>query len=86
MRLVIDGKLMVTRKAAHEELRRALGFPGWYGRNLDALYDLASTMSGEAVLIDSRVPVRELGEYGEKIIDTLKDAAGDNPNFTFRAE
>ena len=86
MRCRIDGKLMVTRKAAHEELKRAMGLPEWYGRNLDALYDLASTMKGEATLIDSRVPLKELGEYGERLIETLKDADRDNPQFTFRLE
>ena len=84
--LRIDGKLMVTRKAAHEELKRAMGLPEWYGRNLDALYDLASTMRGEAVLLDAHVPLRELGEYGEKLIETLRDAARDNPDFSFRTE
>ena len=86
MQMRIDGKLMVTRKAAHEELKRAMGLPEWYGRNLDALYDLASTMRGDAALIDGQVVRRELGEYGDKLIETLEDAARDNPNFTFAQE
>ena len=43
----------------------------------NALYDLASAMRGDAVLLDAAVARRELGEYGDKLIGTLEDAARD---------
>ena len=38
--IVIDGSQMSGRQAAHQHLAERLSFPGYYGRNLDALYDL----------------------------------------------
>ena len=40
---------MTERNAAHEYLAARLSFPAWYGRNLDALYDLL-TERGPCVL------------------------------------
>ena len=36
----LDGTALHERAAAHAYLQRTLGFPGWYGGNLDALYDM----------------------------------------------
>jgi len=42
----------VTSKAeALEAIGVALGFPTWYGRNLDALHDCLTDLSGEHVLV-----------------------------------
>ena len=39
--VVVDGGLMTSREAAHDLLAARLGLPEYYGRNLDALYDLS---------------------------------------------
>lgn len=75
MRYILDGNRMTDRESAHDELARALGFPEWYGRNLDALWDLVSVMEGEIMLLHPE-RLTELGLYGGKLLDTLREAAG----------
>ena len=35
----LDGRSVVTEGQFHDAITAALGFPDWYGRNLDALWD-----------------------------------------------
>ena len=86
MRCIIDGAAMTDRAAAHAELARALEFPGYYGANLDALWDLTSTMNAEAALIHPAAMLNALGVYGCKILQTLIEASEENPGFSFRVE
>ena len=84
MRTIIQGAEMLTRESAHAELARALDFPEYYGANLDALWDLASTTSADAELADGAVMLNHLGVYGCKLLQTLFEAAEENPDFHFR--
>ncbi len=73
----LDGRLMTDKKAVHDRLAAQLRLPLWYGRNLDALYDV---LTGEIppvhlVLIHGRDLKNHLGSYGESLIQTLQDAA-----------
>ena len=43
IKCILDGSRMTSRAEAHARLAEALDFPGWYGKNLDALFDLLST-------------------------------------------
>ena len=83
---VIDGAAMVTRAAAHNELTRALELDDFYGRNLDALWDEATSMHGEAVLVNPAPMLNGLEAYGCKLLQTLYEAAQKNPHFVFRVE
>lgn len=80
---ILDGRNMLTRPEAHDELKRVLELPEYYGRNLDALYDLASTMEDEVALINAAPMKEALGMYGEKLITVLIDAQNANPGFRF---
>ena len=85
-RFTIDGAAMLSREAAHAELKRALELPEYYGANLDALYDCASTMEAELTLIRPAPMLGALKTYGCKLLETLYDAAECNPVFQFRVE
>ena len=61
------------RAAIHKALSEELGFPEYYGKNLDALYDIMSSYSEDAVIV-----VEGSSEYGKKVLGTLKDAAAEN--------
>lgn len=83
--ILLDGARMTSRSAAHQHLAAQLGFPEWYGRNLDALHDLL-TERGEPVCV--RLVRREaleaaLGGYGIALVETLQDAAEENPALEF---
>ena len=65
----LDGKLI--KRDGHDYLKDALDFPDYYGKNLDALYDCLTEISCEIELINSE-------EVDEDILDTFRDAAGEN--------
>ena len=47
---ILDGNLIWDKEMLHQELREALGFPAWYGGNLDALYDCLTDLQEETVI------------------------------------
>ena len=78
MRLILDGNILKYRSRVHSKLARSLHFPGWYGRNLDALYDCLTDLHEETELIlvnwtvPSLLPMRQV----------MEDAAAENPHLT----
>lgn len=83
---ILDGKNMTTREAAHDEIKRQMCFPDYYGRNLDALWDLISCDDADVVLRDPAPMLNGLGIYGCKLLGTFYDAERENPDFHFRIE
>lgn len=84
MVIELDGRTMTDRPAAHSHLVQQLELPSWYGRNLDALYDVLTDISRETELIlrDPGAVAEQLGRYGEALLDTLREAAESNPYLT----
>lgn len=80
----LNGKAMTDRAAAHDHLSQVLELPDYYGRNLDALYDLMMEISEETeiALLNPALVVVQLGRYGEALLSTLQEAAEENPNIT----
>lgn len=80
----LDGARMTDRAAAHDHLAEQLGFPGYYGRNLDALYDLLTERSEQTHIIFSNpAQVTEtLGKYGQALLGTVQEAVENNPKLT----
>lgn len=72
MVIELDGDRMTDRACAHAYLRERLDFPDYYGRNLDALYDLLTERGGEIVL-------RNQERMAEGLVKTMLDAAAHNP-------
>ena len=86
MRRIIDGAAMTSRADAHAELARALEFPEYYGNNLDALWDIVSATDANLALIHPAPMLNALGVYGCKLLQTLFEAAAENPGFAFSVE
>ena len=88
MTLILDGLRMQTRNTAHDHLKEQLGFPEYYGRNLDALYDLLMELPGdtEIRMIHRQAMLENLGSYGEILYETLQQAAEEKETLTFTAE
>lgn len=84
--VILEGLRMTTRAAAHDELARALQLPDYYGRNLDALWDMATTMQARVRLEHAAEMAQALGAYGAKLIATLREAADRNPAFEFSCD
>jgi len=88
MTVELDGRLMYDRASVHDILQTQLNLPDYYGRNLDALYDLL-TEQGEPMVIVvqySEELKEQLGRYAAALLRTLLEAAGRNPNLTIRIE
>lgn len=87
--IVMDGKLMRSRDAAHAYLKAALELPPYYGANLDALYDILSERRRQELtvtLINGDMLRDALGEYGEDIIACFTDAFTKKGGAVFREE
>lgn len=57
----------------HETLAAELNFPHYYGKNLDALYDVLRDICEETV-----ITAEGESDYGKKLLATIRDAAAEN--------
>lgn len=79
-RIILNGKRMITREVTHAYLKRKFSFPDYYGRNLDALWDLLSTTAKETEIVfvhAKRVP-ENLGPYGVSLLKVFEDLEAEN--------
>ena len=51
MGVILDGMSIHNREELHELLAQALGFPAWYGGNMDALFDCLSVLCLSPILL-----------------------------------
>lgn len=81
MAIILDGRAMIDRVSAHSHLVERLDLPTYYGRNLDALYDVLTDISTETEIIlnDPGAVVELMGKYGEALLSTMQEAAEENP-------
>ena len=79
--VILDGQKMLNRRAVHDHLAEQLHLPDYYGRNLDALYDLLTERDAPLRLVVQHrdVLLTWLGEYGTALCQTLEDADRANP-------
>jgi len=83
-KIILDGTKMCDKTAAHEHIAEMMGFPQWYGNNLDALWDMLSERGeAEIVLINSAAMLNELGTYGCRLLSCFFDAAAENDHMVF---
>lgn len=83
-KITLSGWEMTTKMDAHTYLAKMLDFPSYYGRNLDALWDLLTAMDEptEITIEDRQVILSYLGKYGEALLDVLCEAGAENPALT----
>ena len=76
---VLDGAAVMGREDLHRKLAEGLGFPEWYGGNLDALYDCLTDLEETVLRITGKAELETaLGDYVNKFLRVLKDAAAEN--------
>ena len=80
MKITLDFTPCQTPAQVQEYLQRALAFPDYYGRNLDALYDMLTTWDRNTrfVLKLPAAPAVDLAPYLPRLTRVFRDAAGEN--------
>lgn len=64
MNVTIDCAAITSREDLHRAFEEALSFPSWYGRNLDALHDQLTSLSGTIRLENWEIAESRLGKFG----------------------
>ena len=85
MEVILDCSRFTDRSSAHAYLQAQFGFPDHYGKNLDALYDCLMELSDRQILLQNPAALCAMGEYGAALLETLQDAARDNPTLELSA-
>ena len=81
MRIELDCRCMTDKQTAHSYLKQMLSLPDYYGRNLDALYDVLTERGEETELVVYHWQELNslLGGYGISLLETLRVASEENP-------
>ena len=79
MEVILDCTCFSDKASTHAYLKEQFGFPAYYGNNLDSLYDCLTELSDCRILLQNPAALHQMGEYGAALLETLQDAARDNP-------
>lgn len=82
--VIINAEEIFSISDIHKQLAEELGFPEYYGKNLDALYDCMTDITEEVtVTVIGRSELNEtLGIGFKKLMGVLNDAAEENGSIT----
>ena len=83
----IDCRELSSRAAAHDCFARVFALPAFYGRNLDALYDVLTELPPCTLLLEHTGCLYDaLGPYAEKLLGVFRDVARENPNIQIQED
>lgn len=73
--IILDGKMMRDREETHDYLKAKFHLPDYYGRNLDALWDLLSyeRTPTKVIFINLFSIYENLGDYGNDLIEVFSE-------------
>ena len=88
-KVTLQGKAIRSLDEFYSEIARKLHFPDYFGRNLDALWDvLTADVKGPVELVweESEASKKSMGKDFEKVAALLRDVEKDRKDFkvTFR--
>ncbi len=81
-RVKLNGARMKSKVGAHIYISKKLKFPSYYGKNLDALNDILSTVDKPLTIIikNTKTMYVNLREYGQAIMGVFNEAQHSNAN------
>jgi ribonuclease inhibitor len=83
MVVFLSGADMIDHQALHQQLKKRLLLPDYYGENLDALWDCLHYLELPLTVkwSDFAAAKQYLGEYADKILLTFQEAQQELPGF-----
>ena len=84
--LNLDGNVITNREELHNTIAWQLQLPDYYGRNLDALWDMLSTRSEPLHIEVTHVAQlqQHLGDYADALLQLLRETIDENPAVTLK--
>ena len=81
--LFIDGDILSGMDQVHDLFASSFGFPAYYGKNLDALYDCLSEISYPfgVIVVNVKSLKKVLGRRAHALLALLNDLADERENF-----
>ena len=73
--ITLDGKILADAAQVHDYLKERLGFPEYYGKNLDALHDCLGDLDNIEITITS--PEEDSAIF-QRVLRVLKAADREN--------
>lgn len=73
--IVVDCAELIDKEKAQSYLKNLFAFPEYYGCNLDALYDMLTTLpqaEWEITFVHEEALIPE--SYGERVVKTIREA------------
>lgn len=88
MVVILDGARVKSRRGLHKFLKKSMGFPAYYGNNLDALFDCLTDLHEDTELVVENPEALEtaLGPYAERLDAVLRRADSENPHLSVRID
>lgn len=84
MDIILESKYLQDKDTAQPYLKDMLGFPDYYGMNLDALYDCLTDISVPSI-IRIQITTDKCSAYFDKILKVFEDAQDQNAGLTVRS-
>lgn len=81
---VLDGRDIGSAESLYDELARQLAFPTYFGRNMDALWDvLTMDLEGPIEIVWNDFPLSraKMGDKFEKFISIFKNVEKERSDF-----
>jgi len=82
----IDLNGVMTKEELHERTAQALQLPGWFGGNLDALYDALTSVEADITIVGFDWIEKTLAEYARGYRMVFEDAVRENLSLMVRFE
>ena len=84
--LNLDGAVLKTKEELHSKIQWQLNLPDYYGRNLDALWDVLSTWNKPLCIEVTHIAELQnyLGDYADALFQLLNDVVQENTAVTLQ--
>ena len=83
--VLLDGDRIKKESDIHKEFGKAISLPGYYGENLDALYDVLTDLNEEigVIVVKNKLLMNNLGKSWENFLLLMEDLNEEISDFYF---